>query len=496
MVTLGGNPLDFTFVNGFDIPAGVSVTTSNAPAAGFGYASLVVAGTTGLYQIDLATGVATLLGAIGAGATAFAGFALGNAPSAPLITSNGAGAAASISVAENSTAVTTVTAIDGDFQAVSFAIVGGADAAKFQINASTGALAFLVAPDFEASTDADTNNSYIVQVRASDGSLLDTQTITVSVTDVSEATQVTGTQGDDFLSAPSDPVVQINALGGVDTVHFGFKLVDATVSYSGNKVVIDTASSHFVATGVEKYVFTDGTVDNNDGSPLIDDLFYYARHHDVWNAHVDADFHYNAVGWKEGRDPSAFFDTSVYLAINADVKASGANPLTQFDSVGWKEGRIASLAFDPAAYLAANPDVKAAGVDPLAHFLQFGAGEGRQPIAPTEYLAANGFDYVFYLQTYGDILAAGVDPFQHFQTAGWKEGRNPNALFDTSGYLATYPDVKAANINPLDHYHQIGFKEGRDPSVGFDIVLVSLGLCRRGRRQCRSARSLPRHRPP
>ena len=40
-------------------------------------------------------------------------------------------------------------------------------------------------------------------------------------------------------------------------------------------------------------MFTDGTVNNNDGNPLVDDLFYYSRNHDVWNAHVDADQHYN-----------------------------------------------------------------------------------------------------------------------------------------------------------------------------------------------------------
>jgi hypothetical protein len=42
-----------------------------------------------------------------------------------------------------------------------------------------------------------------------------------------------------------------------------------------------------VLTGFEKFVFTDGTVDNTHGSRLIDDLFYYARNHDVWNAHAE-----------------------------------------------------------------------------------------------------------------------------------------------------------------------------------------------------------------
>ena len=106
---------------------------------------------------------------------------------APVITSNGGGATASISVGENSTAVTTVAATDPDAgTTLTYSIVGGADQGKFQINGSTGALSFIAAPDFEAPTDADHNNSYLVQVRASDGSLFDDQTITVSVTDVNE----------------------------------------------------------------------------------------------------------------------------------------------------------------------------------------------------------------------------------------------------------------------------------------------------------------------
>ena len=105
---------------------------------------------------------------------------------APVITSNGGGATATKSVAENTTAVTTVTATDADLTTPTYAIVGGADAAKFQINAATGVLRLIAAPNFEAPTDTGANNSYVVQVRASDGSLFDTQTITVNVTDAKE----------------------------------------------------------------------------------------------------------------------------------------------------------------------------------------------------------------------------------------------------------------------------------------------------------------------
>ena len=69
-----------------------------------------------------------------------------------------------------------------------------------------------------------------------------------------------------------------------------------SVRYEGNKIVIDgPGGSHVQLTGVERFVFTDGTVDNNDGDRMVDDLFYYAQNHDVWNAHADADAHYQRV---------------------------------------------------------------------------------------------------------------------------------------------------------------------------------------------------------
>jgi len=68
-------------------------------------------------------------------------------------------------VAENTTAVLTVTATDADLpaQTLSYSISGGVDAGKFSINASTGELTFQAAPDYENPTDADANNIYVVQ---------------------------------------------------------------------------------------------------------------------------------------------------------------------------------------------------------------------------------------------------------------------------------------------------------------------------------------------
>jgi hypothetical protein len=105
----------------------------------------------------------------------------------PQITSNGGATSASVQVTEHGTAVTTVTA--SAVGPVSYAIVGGADAALFQVDAESGVLTFRSAPDYGHPLDqGDTagNNTYVVQVRASDASGGETQTLTVGV--VSAAT--------------------------------------------------------------------------------------------------------------------------------------------------------------------------------------------------------------------------------------------------------------------------------------------------------------------
>ncbi len=116
---------------------------------------------------------------------------------APVITSNGGGAAAAVSVAENTTAVTTVTASDPDAGATrSFSLAaGGADNALFAINATTGVLTFLAPRNFEAPGDAGANNIYNVKVQVSDGALVDVQDIAVTVTNANEAPVITSNGG-------------------------------------------------------------------------------------------------------------------------------------------------------------------------------------------------------------------------------------------------------------------------------------------------------------
>jgi predicted hotdog family 3-hydroxylacyl-ACP dehydratase len=125
-------------------------------------------------------------------------FHIGVAPNhAPVIASNGGGGTAAVNVAENSTAVTTVIASDADpLASLSYTIAGGADAALFSINATTGVLSFVSAPNAESPQDAGGNNVYDVTVQVSDGAATDSQAIAVTVTDVNEfAPSITSTGG-------------------------------------------------------------------------------------------------------------------------------------------------------------------------------------------------------------------------------------------------------------------------------------------------------------
>lgn len=98
--------------------------------------------------------------------------------------------ASSFNAAENQTVVGTLAATDPQEDTVTYSIVGGADQALFGVNAQTGALSFLTAPDFEAPADANHDNAYVLDVRASDGTNTTTQTITVNVTDVAERAEI------------------------------------------------------------------------------------------------------------------------------------------------------------------------------------------------------------------------------------------------------------------------------------------------------------------
>lgn len=137
----------------------------------------------------------------------------------PDITSNGGGDLATVHVAENTTAVTKVAATDANGSTLTYSISGGSDHALFAINATSGALSFIDAPDFEARDSGADSNEYDVIVQVSDGRLIAQQQLTVVVDDVASET-LRGTSGADRLNAANSHSV-LNGLGGADVLTSG-----------------------------------------------------------------------------------------------------------------------------------------------------------------------------------------------------------------------------------------------------------------------------------
>ena len=101
------------------------------------------------------------------------------------------------SVLENQTSAFTVTASDADRDTLAYSISSGADSALMSIN-SSGVVTFISSPDFEAPSDANTDNNYQITVTVSDGTLSDSENFTVIVTnDTSD--DVTSTNFDGVL---------------------------------------------------------------------------------------------------------------------------------------------------------------------------------------------------------------------------------------------------------------------------------------------------------
>ncbi|PNJ96632.1 hypothetical protein CEP13_05155, partial [Cylindrospermopsis raciborskii C03] len=101
----------------------------------------------------------------------------------PLITSS-----STFFVAENSTVVEAITATDANLEDIlTYIISGGLDQSLFTIDANTGVLGFVTAPDFEAPGDTGTDNFYNLQIQVTDSKNPVTQDLIVAVNNLNEA---------------------------------------------------------------------------------------------------------------------------------------------------------------------------------------------------------------------------------------------------------------------------------------------------------------------
>ena len=142
-------------------------------------------------------------------------------------------ASSTFSTPENTTAITTITATDPDGDSFSFALVTTTDSNLFTLDSTSGALAFISAPDFETPQDANADNTYELELSVADGAHTTTQAITVSVTNVNDVAPsfAAATDSSSVSENTSGVVYTASAtdidgdsisysLGGTDSAHF------------------------------------------------------------------------------------------------------------------------------------------------------------------------------------------------------------------------------------------------------------------------------------
>ena len=115
----------------------------------------------------------------------------------------------SISVQENTTGVIyTAQATDAEGDSITYSLFGGVDQDKFSIDASSGELRFINAPDYEVPDDDGGDRIYEVRISASDSQDSSSMMLTVTITDVAEATDSVPLPTD-FTAAAGDANVTL-----------------------------------------------------------------------------------------------------------------------------------------------------------------------------------------------------------------------------------------------------------------------------------------------
>ena len=137
----------------------------------------------------------------------------------PVITS-----AASVSVANGQTSAYTISATDPDGDALNYSI-SGTDALLFDVDSASGVVTFISAPDFDNPIDAGSNNVYDITVSVSDGSNVDSQSVSITVIDADSALSPV------FTSSTSQTVSE-NQTSAYVAVANSVASAGATISYS------------------------------------------------------------------------------------------------------------------------------------------------------------------------------------------------------------------------------------------------------------------------
>jgi Ca2+-binding RTX toxin-like protein len=361
----------------------------------------------------------------------------------PAITSNGGGDSAAASIAENTMVVTTVAATDPDAgQTLSYAIIGGADAAKFTINGTTGALAFVTAPDFEAPTDSGANNVYDVTVQVSDGSGgIDTQAIAVTVQNVTGAT-INGTNLAETLTGTGEEDI-INALGGDDTLN-GAGGADTMVGGLGNDTyVVDNAGD----------VVTENA---NEGIDTVQAAVTYTLAANVENLTLTGTGNINGTGNPLGNVLTGNSGANVLTGLDGNDTLAGGGGADTLDG---------GAGTDTASYAASSSGVAVS----LAAGTSSGGDAGGDTLISIENLTGSGLNDTLEGDGANNILngGAGTDTVSY---------ENAGAAVTVSLAVGTAQNTSGAGTDTLSGFENLMGSAFDDALTGSTAANVLMGL--------------------
>lgn len=216
----------------------------------------------------------------------------------------------------------------------------------------------------------------------------------------------------------------------------------------------------------------------------LDAEFYLSTYPDLGAADVDAVDHYNAVGWREGRDPAPWFSSRGYLELHPDVRQKGINPFLHYLTLGRKQG----LAIHPARFphhipFSFNPSVANPKLLDMARYTERKAAPARNGFNPSgldihwvvpDFSPGGGghmtiFRMVRFLEFFGHTCtiwihhdlqhakAAGAydDIVKHYQPIRGQVRSLSNELFELSGDVIIATDWMT--VYPVSHC--VGFLE-------------------------------------
>lgn len=394
---------------------------------------------------------------------------------------------ATMTLAENTTAAGFVAATDPDaLGSISYSITGGADAALFAVDATTGALSLVTAPNFEMPTDAGADNVYDVEVTASDGALTAVQAIAVTVTDIFElpTQSYTGTALADTFTVSDGNGWTLSGLAGNDNLTGG-NVSDVLIGGRNDDVLVGGGGNDLF-----KFAAGDG-VDSYDGGAGFDT---------IQATTANAVIAISAISGIEAISANGFAGVSIIgtsLADALDFLGTALDGITRIDAGAGNDTVTGSAGADTIVLGSGNDifhagngdDSFLAGIGAGLDAIDGGAGVdtitataanatiGGAALTSIEAISAGGFAGVRILGTTGndvmDFSAIALDGIANIDAGSGNDSVTGTALADTIVLGSGNDSFDAGDGDDIFLARAGAGSDSINGGLGFDTILAA-----------------------